>query len=96
MIPRVALHYTSMNYLPESTLITGLLKYRHAAAGAKFLTHGGSQTHSCQNSVTKNAIVLAYPNHIHIDLYPNLILLTVPYFCVIQDQPHYYMFPTEC
>ena len=91
MIPRVALHYTSMNYLPESTLITGLLKYTHAA-GAKFLTHGGSRTYSqllsefCDESAIN---ALAYPIHIHRDLDPNPLLLTVPCFCVIQNQPHY-------
>ena len=91
MIPRVALHYTSMNYLPESTLITGLLKYTHAAAGAKFLTHGGSRTYSqlLSEFCDESAIALAYPINIHMDPYPNLILLTVRYFCVIQDQPHY-------
>ena len=66
-------------------------------AGAKFLTHRGSRTYSqllsefCDESAV---IALAYPIHIHRDLYPNLILLTVRYFCVIQDQPHYQMFPT--
>ena len=98
MIPKVALHYTSMNYISESTLITGLLKYTHAAAaGAKFLTHGGSRTYSqllsafCDESAI---IALVYPIHVHMDLHPNLILLTVRYFCVIQNQPHYYIFPT--
>ena len=96
MIPKVALQCTSMNYLAKSTLMTGLLKYTHVA-GAKFLTHGGSRTYSqllsafCDESAI---IALVYPIHVHMDLHPNLILLTVRYFCVIQNQPHYYIFPT--